>query len=1617
MSNEQQGNKRDAAVREFEAAAREHGLILNGPPEADGEFHRVPVKGDKPGKESGSYRLSLDGAPRGFIQNYREGGGLNWRPSDVANFTLTSEERSADAQRQRDRAAERAAKHDERAAWVSEEWRRLPVASDDHAYLARKGVVNHGLKLDRHGNLVMPLVDIDGKLWSVQRISAEGNKLFTKDGRTLACFSPVGVDDPQKPIVIAEGYATSASLYEITGLPVVCALNAGNLRPVAEAFRQKYPERPILIAGDNDHVKEASGKPNVGKDASFATAEAVGGHVLLPAFEPDDGGTDWNDLAASRGSEAVREQVETLLTTISIANLLAAPDLSARPAPFEPSGAAASRVADGRTYLVVPYKEREDANALGAKWDRERKQWYVPRDVDLAAFDRWPRADAAEPSGAASPAPVTPGAAVPATPAVEATPPAPAQRAQPNQPLPPRDEQLGRAFRSVLQSIAASTTVRGDEVTRTIALDAKVEAVYHDAWRRTGAAGAGDRAVGEMIRREQGFAAESMPAQAAAALEKIRAEFGLTSAPTNAVTDEPIVGADPVPATSTNAETLAKIRAQSGLTAEPATTELDAQGAVSAVQPPLTTDITEGNLQGESAAADRRGVVERADAEFARDVQAALESELEDHGRTDWMDSQMQFWRQVADRRGLTERIEAEFATGKTVAQVDAALGRDLDFLEPGDRSTFLPLVRASLGIPSRMTADGQEEFTEWKQAYDARQAERLGAADNGNPDGAPSAGDVPERDATMWDVADDTAADGRLSGDVRSAPELQAEPGVLAGPAIGQSIGQTRLDHVRREQAAAENDLPLSTDEPSASIRSDVPVGTTELFERLGIRHDPRAPLAMAMADAQWRIRSALTGRDAPLDAETHAQAVSWVKWLAENRDPRVRDSALSVALALGRHDDVFGETGLPNPFERTALASAYHLGREREVLGADRATPDRAENRQRFEPMFEALSVNGEPGRPMIDVLDQLQRRVEVGAERWPLDEAAREQLAAWLTWVNRSAEDPAVREATLSVARTMGQYDNAKFVNDVPFRDAALLDEYREGWNSVKWSASGWTTNPERGGDQRPMPGLRERPEPRESRSIGTVAPSARVVPAAAEANRAPVQTVGDTPVAGDTVSPKPPANEPSAKNPANESIKPVGERVAPADLERVRQVRSADGDAVRATLDDARAQQQSVADEAARKTEDLTSRLKAKPFGTPSRSADTPQSRPARNREPNEIEIGETVDRKPILTPTGYDLPPSIAERYVVKDGKFWKPNLKDPGEPGNDVPHFEDKGVRLTSHANDRGTLADMIAVVQAKNFTEITLKGDPEFRRNGWLEAKLAGMEAHGYKPTDSDHALLEAARREQARQRDALTIRKGEPPAPAGTKPAPSDSTVATGVPAPASHKPDSVTTAANAAPTPQAKPVDTMSGELLEHGSARYQHKPDASHSYFVRYRDDAGDERTVWGVDLRRAIDASGAKVGDTVSLKNLGETPVSVQEPVRDADGKVIRLEWKEAIRNAWEVTRSDGAEPERAPAAAHAPTPQTVGQLREQFEKSLAGYPSRTREEMLNRFDASVKVALDVERKVANGELKAGEAGGAIEAGFTSLKKQWSAPAPKQAPEKSPGIKQAPKVGI
>ena len=204
-----------------------------------------------------------------------------------------------------------------------------------HPYLAEKGVPSHGLRQgaegqtitvrDREGaeheisvagRLLIPVADANGTMMSLQFIDPAGGKMFMPNGRVEGGHYVVG--DLGKPgsVLIAEGYATAATLHELTGMSAIVAFNAGNLAPVAQTYRQLHPDRPIYIAGDNDHRREAEEKPNVGREKAEEAAAAIGGFVLLPAFAEQDAGSDWNDLAREQGKGAARQQ---LMAGIAIA--------------------------------------------------------------------------------------------------------------------------------------------------------------------------------------------------------------------------------------------------------------------------------------------------------------------------------------------------------------------------------------------------------------------------------------------------------------------------------------------------------------------------------------------------------------------------------------------------------------------------------------------------------------------------------------------------------------------------------------------------------------------------------------------------------------------------------------------------------------------------------------------------------------------------------------------------------------------------------------------------------------------------------------------------------------------------------------------------------------------------------------------------------------------------------------------------------------------------------------------------------------------------------------------------------------------------------------------------
>lgn len=285
-----------APVHEFRDAMRQSGLVPPDAINADGDLHRFHVEGDKPGSRNGWYCLHLDGRAAGIFGSWKAGFSQDWsaggrRLSDSEREACGELMRAAKAKAQ----AERRAEHEGGARVAAVIWERAGAASSVHPYLVAKGVQPHNLR-QSGVELLVPLFDIHGLLWNVQSIRPDGTKLFRKGARAGGLYSPIG--DLMNParLLICEGWATGATLHEESALPVLCAMNAGNLLPVAKAARAAWPDADLVICADDD--RKTAGNP--GLTAATKAAKETGARLAIPEFPEGVAGTDFNDLANLR---------------------------------------------------------------------------------------------------------------------------------------------------------------------------------------------------------------------------------------------------------------------------------------------------------------------------------------------------------------------------------------------------------------------------------------------------------------------------------------------------------------------------------------------------------------------------------------------------------------------------------------------------------------------------------------------------------------------------------------------------------------------------------------------------------------------------------------------------------------------------------------------------------------------------------------------------------------------------------------------------------------------------------------------------------------------------------------------------------------------------------------------------------------------------------------------------------------------------------------------------------------------------------------------------------------------------------------------------------------------
>ena len=292
-------------IHQFREAIQSAGLI---PPDQiePGKLHRFPGIGKRNGNTAAWCKLFDDGLG-GVYGDYSQDISAHWQAERSAPITQAQREAFfRKVQESKEQAeAEKQTKQFEAAKKAAAIWQAAQPATDDHPYLARKGIPAHGAKL-HNGALVIPMRE-GAELHSLQFIRADGTKRFLTDGRKKGRYFSIGTPKGATTMCIAEGFATGATIHEATGLPVAVAFDAGNLEAVAVVLRAKLPDLSLILCADDDAGTE--GNPGVTK--ATAAAQAVGAKLAIPDFGENrpEGATDFNDMAAHCGKDAVQRAI------------------------------------------------------------------------------------------------------------------------------------------------------------------------------------------------------------------------------------------------------------------------------------------------------------------------------------------------------------------------------------------------------------------------------------------------------------------------------------------------------------------------------------------------------------------------------------------------------------------------------------------------------------------------------------------------------------------------------------------------------------------------------------------------------------------------------------------------------------------------------------------------------------------------------------------------------------------------------------------------------------------------------------------------------------------------------------------------------------------------------------------------------------------------------------------------------------------------------------------------------------------------------------------------------------------------------------------------------------
>ena len=177
-------------------------------------------------------------------------------------------------------------------------------APGSHPYALAKGGLDFGPHVRRGAwaqrgwtdALIVPLLNAQGQITSLQAIAPGGEKDFLLGGKKRGSFYPFGRFEGHTGTVwIAEGLATAAAIHTVSGAPCIVAVDLGNLAAVAEIVRALAPEAQICFFADDDRKEGREDNPGIA--GAIKAAQLVQAKVARPGLgKRADAWDVWHEL-------------------------------------------------------------------------------------------------------------------------------------------------------------------------------------------------------------------------------------------------------------------------------------------------------------------------------------------------------------------------------------------------------------------------------------------------------------------------------------------------------------------------------------------------------------------------------------------------------------------------------------------------------------------------------------------------------------------------------------------------------------------------------------------------------------------------------------------------------------------------------------------------------------------------------------------------------------------------------------------------------------------------------------------------------------------------------------------------------------------------------------------------------------------------------------------------------------------------------------------------------------------------------------------------------------------------------------------------------------------------